>query len=617
MALQSARFILWTALLAQSSGASTAFEEEAVLSVDDACTDSSEACALNMLHLRVKPSAPLALAESAGKWCDKPAAAKLWPPSPDGGDVEIKVLTYNLFWWNLYGVRGGNGNSAGNLIKDNMKDQPFDVMGFQECDDGIRVLEPVGLMSQYAMIQGDHAVCVAYRKDAWEELGKGTDDVGEDMGSHYYGKRGAVWVRLKHKETGRTMLFVNHHGPLEVNSGGQCGGESVANNLAGLIHNRAQPGDILILVGDFNANSASLTVTEMWSRMVLLHSGNSFGGVDNIFGNMDTHSILSRKDLGSGGSDHTAISAVVKVGGSERRLTTGALPPSVAEESAKALTIEPPKNDWQHFWCGRLEDQVEYVVPEGGWSLVVEHNPQAGDAHDVAAPQRCCRLCQQHTECKSWIWVMWAGNGPLCKLQDALPTKKVANAQLVSGLSATAAAAEAAEKASKTAIRSLNQGSDSSAAEAPDAPVESSDAAGESSDAPAAPAQTFASPSCSANLGCAALSLSGDCCPNAAGTVLGCCNEAAIASSAAASDTASTVASNETSSDTADNSTVASTCHDATPGEPCYEEIMWAKTDGIFAHTDWYPGLTASSSSAAFQKVVNTNAPNKCPPPCA
>jgi len=45
--------------------------------------------------------------------------------------------------------------------------------------------------------------------------------------------------------------------------------------------------------------------------------------------------------------------------------------------------------------------------------------------------------------------------------------------------------------------------------------------------APAAPAQTFASPSCSANPGCAQLSLSGDCCPNAAGTVLGCCNEAA------------------------------------------------------------------------------------------
>jgi len=152
--------------------------------------------------------------------------------------------------------------------------------------------------------------------------------------------------------------------------------------------------------------------------------------------------------------------------------------------------------------------------------------------------------------------------------------------------------------------------------------------------APAAPAQTFASPSCSANPGCAQLSLSGDCCPNAAGTVLGCCNEAAIASSSAAPDTASTVPSNETTSDTADTastvasnetssdtadtaSTVASTCHDATPGEACYQEIMWAKTDGFFAHPEWYPGLTDTSSTAAFQKVVNTNAPSKCPPPCA
>ena len=36
-------------------------------------------------------------------------------------------------------------------------------------------------------------------------------------------------------------------------------------------------------------------------------------------------------------------------------------------------------------------------------------------------------------------------------------------------------------------------------------------------------------------------------------------------------------------------------------GESCYDEAKWAKTDGVFAHKSWYPGLTADSSIAEFQ----------------
>ena len=107
------------------------------------------------------------------------------------------MLSYNLFWWNLYGVRGGNGESAGHLIKaetvedtallfckttsllspaavfQTFQDGLFDVMGFQECENGIRVLKPVrylkrtctfvytcpvrtkvGLMDSYEVLQG-------------------------------------------------------------------------------------------------------------------------------------------------------------------------------------------------------------------------------------------------------------------------------------------------------------------------------------------------------------------------------------------------------------------------------------------------------------------------------
>ncbi|CAE7653918.1 PEPKR2, partial [Symbiodinium pilosum] len=154
-----------------------------------------------------------------------------------------------------------NGDSAGHLIKaETIEDGLFDVMGFQECESGVRVLEPVGLLESYEVLQGHHAVCLAYRKGVWNLLASGNVDVGEDMKSHYYGRRGVVWVRLQHGVTGRKLLFANHHGPLEVNSGGDCGGDSIANNLIEVMRNSSEPGDTILLAGDFNANSASLTI---------------------------------------------------------------------------------------------------------------------------------------------------------------------------------------------------------------------------------------------------------------------------------------------------------------------------------------------------------------------
>ena len=38
------------------------------------------------------------------------------------------------------------------------------------------------------------------------------------------------------------LLFANHHGPLEVNSGGDCGGDSIANNLIEVLRNSSEPG---------------------------------------------------------------------------------------------------------------------------------------------------------------------------------------------------------------------------------------------------------------------------------------------------------------------------------------------------------------------------------------
>ncbi|CAE8649230.1 unnamed protein product, partial [Polarella glacialis] len=131
-----------------------------------------------------------------------------------------------------------------------------------------------------------HAICLAYRKAAWSLLERGEQDVADDLPTKYYGTRGTQWMRLAHKKTNRTVFFVNHHGPLSVNSGGLCGGEATANNLLHLMGTKAQAGDVLILVGDFNANGASTTIQSLWKHLVHVYNGDSFGGVDNIFSNV-------------------------------------------------------------------------------------------------------------------------------------------------------------------------------------------------------------------------------------------------------------------------------------------------------------------------------------------
>ena len=41
----------------------------------------------------------------------------------------------------------------------------------------------VGLLDHYEMIQGPHAICVAYRKGVWKMLAKGLVDVAEELRS--------------------------------------------------------------------------------------------------------------------------------------------------------------------------------------------------------------------------------------------------------------------------------------------------------------------------------------------------------------------------------------------------------------------------------------------------
>lgn len=236
-------------------------------------------------------------------WCKAQVPADGWTlhQTCNSSGTQVKVLSYNLFWWNLFGRRGGNGGSAGKLIARN---GPYDLMGFQECDDIHRVLRDAGLSGSYGIVSN----LVAYKKDTWESIADTySASVAED--GHWGGKRwkrSVHYARLRHKATGKVVFFANLHGPLPVNSGGICGQEATAYNILRVIAEKAYPNDVKIFIGDLNADANSKVQDTLGRHMHRIYHH----WVDAIFSSCPGH---GGKNLGSGGSDHDALEATFDI----------------------------------------------------------------------------------------------------------------------------------------------------------------------------------------------------------------------------------------------------------------------------------------------------------------
>jgi hypothetical protein len=242
-------------------------------------------------------------------WCAAtvPEASFSLKTCPEMG-MRIKAISYNLFWWNLFGRRGGNSGSAGKLVKSAAAEEPFDVAGFQECDDPSWIMGDANMSkNEYDRIRwGSNTL--AFRKTRFEKLAHGDGEfVAHDFGTYNY-KRGAHWVRLRERSTGNKLFVMNHHGPLPVNSGGICGGEATAYNLLAMIQKYSEPGDALLFFGDFNADGRSATVTTLEGYMH--HLMNDWG--DNFFSNCGGDAVKVTKNLGKGGSDHNALMTIIE-----------------------------------------------------------------------------------------------------------------------------------------------------------------------------------------------------------------------------------------------------------------------------------------------------------------
>lgn len=230
--------------------------------------------------------------------------------------AKVTVLSGNLFWWNLFQRRGGENGRMGKLYQGN---GPVDLYGLQECDDVYRVRRESRLEDSHGAKQFGHALAIMWDKSQFgeEPLDDGCDPVAKDKPG-FWGRRYICWARFQHVATKNYVWFGTFHGPLPVSSGGAYGSTASVENKVQLLEETAQPGDLTILLGDFNNAKWSNTVTKLKNHMdrVSTDYGGHHWSIDHIFVNKgltdaspDTHAW----SIGTGGSDHPQVKAEIVV----------------------------------------------------------------------------------------------------------------------------------------------------------------------------------------------------------------------------------------------------------------------------------------------------------------
>ncbi|CAE7949297.1 unnamed protein product [Symbiodinium sp. KB8] len=195
---------------------------------------------------------------------------------------KVTVATYNLYWWcvsneyhNCHQFGGGQGFQE--LYKTIADNAPFDLAGFQECDDVEQVLRGADLQAfDYFAPKGSDAPMV-WSTERFQKIGgPGSEWIAKDK----WGDRLMNWVRLREKATNTSIFFANTHGPLD-----QCGGDAgskAASNYQGAIDKHKQPEDKVVFTGDFNCGSMDETMMTLGQGLFNAATDQSFNGADHV-----------------------------------------------------------------------------------------------------------------------------------------------------------------------------------------------------------------------------------------------------------------------------------------------------------------------------------------------
>jgi len=167
------------------------------------------------------------------------------PPAPTptgGGGPQLRIVSYNLYWWNAFGQESWKSQGICDNIRYNLG---ADSLGMQECDDPGQIQSRAGgyyAASDFAGGQG-----VSVRPGMFSVEARGSQDL---YATGYWGPRFATWTKLRHTASGRSYWHFNTHWCVQDCDANKryTGARNMMNKIRELAGNEP-----VVITGDFNA----------------------------------------------------------------------------------------------------------------------------------------------------------------------------------------------------------------------------------------------------------------------------------------------------------------------------------------------------------------------------
>lgn len=233
------------------------------------------------------------------KTCNACAGSGGSAPAPSRRGPSIKVVSYNLFWWNAFKQ---NPEKSGSIVA-NIKNMQADALGLQECNDPGTITSRTGNMygavSPFKDNQG-----VMVKPGLFTVEAQGSRDL---QARGKWGARYVTWVKLRHAPSGRSMFLFNTHWCVHSGNGYTCDSgvrHTGAKNMLRAIREVAGTSSPVVITGDFNAGMGEPGPRELLQNGFALakHSG-----VDAIFYSQGHWSVVRASAGDAANSDHRPV----------------------------------------------------------------------------------------------------------------------------------------------------------------------------------------------------------------------------------------------------------------------------------------------------------------------
>jgi len=224
-------------------------------------------------------------------------------PRPPAGAAKIKVVSYNIYWWNAFGQNPSKGRQITSNIRYNLQ---ADVLGLQECDNPGLIQSRTGYSpaSKFSGAQG-----VLVRPGLFTVGETGSRDI---RATGKWGPRYVTWVQLTHRRSGRTFWHFNTHWCVHSGGGRTCSADKRyvgARNMLRVIRERAG-GAPAIITGDFNAGQGESGPRHFLQNGFSLAQWN---WVDGVFYSTAHWRVRSAGRGEKSGSDHRPVFAELEL----------------------------------------------------------------------------------------------------------------------------------------------------------------------------------------------------------------------------------------------------------------------------------------------------------------